>query len=32
LKKIGKIKFGGFAAVARIDAHDPRSAALDGDK
>jgi len=30
LKKIGKIKFGGFATVARIDAHDPRSAALDG--
>src|SRR6516225_10974337 len=32
LKKIGKIKFGGLATVARIDAHDPRSAALDGDE
>src|SRR5215472_8021717 len=30
LKKIGKIEFSGFATVARIDAHDPWSAALDG--
>src|SRR5215469_5120583 len=32
LKKIGKIELGDFATVARIDAHDPRSAALDGDE
>src|SRR6266403_5490321 len=30
LKKIGEIEFGGFVAVARIDAHDPRRVALDG--